>query len=76
MTRWYTQGQQDALEKLGGLTMRESQSPFREIHRQLDQAFKINAPEMDVSKLLARLFKNPFSQPQKHISGQWPGLRV
>ena len=72
----YIQGQQHALEKLGKLSLRCAQNPFSEIQKKLVSAFKVKSPEMDVSKLLKRLLNNPFGQPRKHLSGQWPGLRV
>jgi len=72
----YKQGSYAAMRKLGGLTTRGIKDPFKEIHRQQTQAFKVKMPEMDTSKMLKRLFNNPFSQPQKQLTGQWPGLRV
>ena len=50
--------------------------PLADVQRKLTQAFKIQPPKFDVSAQLSRMLGNPFKQPQMHLSGGGPALRL
>lgn len=81
---FYEAGRQQALAELGlvkeakvaPLLLRQRKSPFAEIQRRITRAFKIKMPKFDMTALLARLLRNPFRQPQLHLSGKTPPLKA
>jgi hypothetical protein len=84
---FYKEGRNNALAALGlisqsktarvaPLLMRQRRSPFAEIARRLARAFKLKMPKFDLTKLLARLFKNPFRIPGRQLSGKFPVLKA
>jgi len=83
---FYEQGQNAALEALGltnvktarviPLLMRQRKNPFLEITRRINRAFKLKMPKFDLTKLLARLFRNPFRIPGRQLGGKFPVLKA
>lgn len=83
---FYREGNNAALAALGlinvktarvaPLLMRQRRSPFAEIARRLARAFKLKMPKFDLTKLLARLFKNPFRLPGRQLGGKFPVLKA
>lgn len=80
---FFNAGQQRAFQDLGliktavtPLLMRPRKDPYQEIHRRINQAFKLRMPKFDMSALLARMLKSPFTQPRKYMSGKWPALKI
>lgn len=80
---FYAAGQRHALETLGlklaaarALLVRQRKDPFTEIHRKVNQAFKVKMPKFDMGALLKRQVSNPLKQPRLHLSGKTPALKM
>ena len=81
----YDMGRQAAMSDVGlvklasspnPIEVRQRKDPFQEIHRRLNQTFKLKMPKFDVSAHLKRLFNSPFKQPQLQMSGKSPPVRM
>jgi hypothetical protein len=80
----YDMGRQAALSDTGlvktaspnPIEVRQRKDPFQEIHRRLNQTFKLKMPKFDVSAHLKRLFNSPFKQPRLQMSGKTPAVRM
>lgn len=66
------------LEKVALTTVlvRQRKDPFTEIHRRLNQAFRIKTPKFDMNAQLKRMMTNPFKQPTLMLSGKLRPLRI
>lgn len=77
----HERGRQQALQDLGiktaaGLGLRAPRDPLIDVTKKLQKAFAIKQPKFDFSALVKRLLNNPLKQPQAHIAGKWPGLKL
>jgi hypothetical protein len=78
----HDRGQQQALRDLGldktaaGLGLRTPRDPLIDVTKKLKKALTIKTPKFDFSALVKRLLNNPLKQPQAHIAGKWPGLKL
>ena len=80
---FYEAGCRHALETLGlklaaaqPLLVRQRADPFTEIHRKVNQTFKVKMPKFDMGALLKRQVNNPLKQPRLHLSGKTPALKM
>jgi hypothetical protein len=80
---WYVAGRETALRELGikeasltTVSVRQRKDPFSEIHRRLNQAFRIKTPKFDMNAQLKRMMNNPFKQPTLMQSGKIRPLRI
>ena len=83
MTFPYDMGRDEALADLGliktarpSLRVRQRPDPFISLQKKLKKVFKMKLPKFDFSKLIKRLFSNPFRIPQKQISGKNPPVKM
>jgi len=67
---------QKTAARIAPILVRQRKDPFQEIHRRLNQAFKLKEPKFDISALLKRQLNNPFKQPQLQLGGKTPPLRI
>jgi len=78
----FDMGRDRALYELGlvkearpTLRVRRRPDPFLAIAKKLKKVFKMKLPKFDMTKLLKRLFRNPFGIPTKQLSGKTPPLK-
>ena len=83
MTDPFDIGRDDALAELGliktarpSLRVRRRPDPFVSLQKKLKKVFKLKMPKFDMSKLLKRLFRNPFGIPTKQLSGKSPPIKM
>jgi hypothetical protein len=79
----YDMGRDQALYEIGlikearpSLRVRQRPDPFISLQKKLKKVFKLKIPKFDFSKLMKRLFRNPFRIPQKQISGKTPPIKM
>ena len=78
----FDMGRDRALYEIGlikearpSLRVRQRPDPFISLQKKLKRVFKLKMPKFDMSKLLKRLFRNPFGIPTKQLSGKTPPLK-
>jgi hypothetical protein len=79
----YGWGRAAALNELGikeasltTISVRQRTDPFSEIHRRLNQAFRIKTPKFDMNAQLKRMMNNPFKLPTAMLAGKMRPLRI
>jgi hypothetical protein len=81
----YHSGVQHALHDLGllkeaqtpiTLFYRQRPNPLVTIARKMARIFKLKIPKFDYSKLIKRLFRNPFRIIGKQLSGKAPPIKL
>jgi hypothetical protein len=53
-----------------GIKITHRKGPFREIHRRMANVFKLRVPQLNVERVLKRLFRNPFGTKQLKEMGR------
>jgi len=85
VTQFYDSGVHDALCELGllkeakhapPLRARQRPDPLTSLHRRMKRLFKLKIPKFDFSKLIKRLFRNPFRIIGKQLAGKAPPIRL
>lgn len=85
--KFYDAGRDQALLDLGLLyevkeakvmpiMVRARKNPFVEIHRRINRAFRLRLPKFDLTRLLKRMLRNPFSIPRRQMSGSGRPIRM
>jgi hypothetical protein len=58
------------------LFYRQRPNPFVTIQRKLRRLFTLKTPKFDFSKLIKRLFRNPFRIIGKQLAGKAPPIKL
>lgn len=85
MSQFYDSGVHEALRDLGltkeaqqsaTLFYRQRPNPLVTIARRMKRLFKLKIPKFDFSKLIKKLFRNPFRIVGKQLAGKAPPIKL